>query len=127
MDYCRRKGKHHQACLIGKHAVTMPQPSRALLLAPWVYEYGLLKQFSVASYHCGHHQDCVRAIGKLLEEGKIPEEARERLRNNAELAAERLAAPAARTESTAITGQQHGAFRGEEQHGTDPPAVVAEA
>jgi tetratricopeptide (TPR) repeat protein len=92
MDYCRRKGKHHQGYLIGKQAVTMTEPPGALFSEPWIYDYGLLEEFSVAAFHSGHFQECITAINKLLDEGKIPQEAHERLRQNAQEARERLKA-----------------------------------
>ena len=101
MDYCRRHNKHHQAYMIGKHAITIPQPASALFVAPRIYEYGVLEQFSIAAYHSGHYQYCIQAIRKLLDDGKIPQEAHERLRRNSELAAEKLAG----TPGAATAGQ----------------------
>jgi hypothetical protein len=91
MDYCRRYEKPHQAYLIGKQAITIPEPVGSLFVVSWIYDYGLLEEFSVAAYHSGHYKDCIEALEKLLADGKIPESARPRLLNNARLAKEKLA------------------------------------
>jgi len=90
MDYCRRHKKPHQAYLIGKHALTLSEPFGALFEAPWIYDYGVLEEFSIAAFHSGHYQDCVKAIKKLLAEGKVPKSARARLQENARIAAQNL-------------------------------------
>jgi glycosyltransferase involved in cell wall biosynthesis len=91
MDYCRRHDKPHQAYLIGKYAIAIPEPVGSLFVASWIYDYGLLEEFSVAAYRSGHYKDCLQTIEKILAEGKIPESARERLHDNARIAAEKLA------------------------------------
>jgi glycosyltransferase involved in cell wall biosynthesis len=90
MDYCRRKSKPHQSYLIGKHAITMPEPLGALFVASWIYGFGLLEEFSVAAYLSGHYRECLQSIEKLLADGKIPEGAHPRLRENARRAAAKL-------------------------------------
>ena len=91
MDYCRRHSKPHQAYLIGKQAIAIREPIGSLFVASWMYDYGLLEEFSVAAYHSGHYKDCLDALEKLLSEGKIPESARGRLLENSRIAAEKLA------------------------------------
>jgi hypothetical protein len=95
MEYCRRTNKHHQGYLIGKHAITMPEPVGAPFIAAWIYDYGLLEEFSVHAFKSGHYGACVEAIEKLLAEGKIPEGAHERLKENARIARENLKAESA--------------------------------
>ena len=112
MEYCRLSGKHHQAYLIGKHAITIAEPIGSLFVASWIYDYGVLEEFSVAAYRSGHYQDCLGALEKLLAEGKIPESALPRLRNNARIAAERLAgAPSKPEEHIAIVEGQRNTAR----------------
>jgi hypothetical protein len=48
----------------------------------------------VLSFQSGHYADGLRAIDKLLADGKIPVEAHDRLRKNAQAARERLAVAA---------------------------------
>lgn len=94
MQYCRLNNKPHQAYLIGKHAVAIAEPIGALYVFSWIYDFGLLEEFSVAAYRSGHYKDCLQALEKLLADGKIPEGARPQLRENARMAAEKLAGSA---------------------------------
>ena len=80
----------HQGYLIGKYAITIPKPTGASLFDSQIYDYALLEEFSIAAYHSGHYGDCLRAIERLLTDGKIPQEAHERLRKNAQAAREAL-------------------------------------
>jgi hypothetical protein len=91
MDYCRRHNKPHQAYLIGKQAIAIPEPVGSLFVASWIYDYGLVEEFSIAAYHSGHYKDCLDALERLLSDGKIPESARSRLLDNSRIAAEKLA------------------------------------
>ena len=93
MDYCRRNNKPFLGYLIGKHAVTIPEPVGALFVAAWIYDYGLLEEFSVAAYQSGHYKECAEAIHKLLVEAKVPKEVRPRLRKNARVAVQRQNTP----------------------------------
>jgi glycosyltransferase involved in cell wall biosynthesis len=90
MDYCRRNNRPHESYLIGKHALTLAEPLGRLFVAPWIYDYGVLEEFSVAAYLSGHYQESLGAIEKLLADRKIPEEARPRLEENARIAAAKL-------------------------------------
>ena len=97
MDYCRRNKKPHQAYMIGKHALSIAEPFGALFEAPWIYDYGLLEEFSIAAFHSGHYQDCLKAIDKLLADGKVAQSAVARLQENARIARERLNTSASAT------------------------------
>jgi hypothetical protein len=90
MQYCRLSKKFHLGYLVGKHAITIPEPVGSPFVDTRVYDYGLLEEFSVAAYHSGHYKDCVEALKKLLAGGKIPDSARTRLRKNATIAEERM-------------------------------------
>jgi glycosyltransferase involved in cell wall biosynthesis len=89
MDYCRRKHRPQQGYLIGKHAISIPEPVGSLFVVAPIYDYGILEEFSVAAYRSGHYRECLQTIEKLLSDGKIPESARQRLRDNARIAAEK--------------------------------------
>lgn len=91
MAYCRQHGAPHQAYLIGKHAVGMAEPVHGLFVESWIYDYGILEEFSVAAYQSGHFRECLDALEKLIAEGKIPAAALPRLRENARSAAAKLA------------------------------------
>jgi len=97
MRYCRTHNKFRQGHLIGKHAVTIPQPASGLFVESWIYEYGLLDELAVNAYWAGDFQTCLDASEQLLKEARIPEHHRPRIEMNADFARKKLpkaAAPA---------------------------------
>jgi len=90
---CRLRGKHQQAYLLGNHALALPRPKNGLFLEQWVYDYGLLDEFSIVAYWAGHYRESFNACLKLLKEGKAPAEYRPRIRDNAQFAIEKLQQP----------------------------------
>ncbi|WP_262299040.1 glycosyltransferase [Microvirga sesbaniae] len=95
MRYCRLAGKHHQSYLIGRHAVTLQHPAGGLFVQPWVYEYGVLDEFSIAAYWAGHYQDSFDASQRLLREDRIPAGERSRVLANMNFALKKLPGSAA--------------------------------
>jgi hypothetical protein len=89
--YTRTHRLPHHGYLIGRHAITLPEPRRGLMIESWIYDYGVLEEFSIAAFRSGHFRDCRDAVERLIGEGKIPAEALPRLRENARLAAARMA------------------------------------
>lgn len=90
--YCHRTGRHHQGYLIGRHGITIPQPTNAkLFLEPWIYEWGMHDDFSVAAYWSGHYQESFDSASKALEHA--PNEHRGRIADNVRFAREKLDPP----------------------------------
>jgi len=94
MRFCRLHGKYQQGYILGKYALDLLCPTNTgLFLEPWIYDYGLLDEFSILSYWAGHFQESFNASLKLLKEGKVPEDYKIRIRKNADFAIEKLANP----------------------------------
>lgn len=91
MQFCRNRGQFHQGYLIGKLAVFLPRPASGLFLENWIYDYGLLDEFSVLAYWSGHYEECLEGASRLLRETYIPNEQRERVAMNAQFAHQKLA------------------------------------
>ncbi|MDD4913494.1 MAG: glycosyltransferase family 2 protein [Methylococcales bacterium] len=90
---CRRHGKYRQAYLLGKHALSLPVPREGLFLEQWIADYGLLDEFSIAAYWAGHDRECFDACAKLLKLASLPSAYRQRVRENAGYAIDRLGQP----------------------------------
>lgn len=90
---CRLRGKHWQGYILGKYALGLQYPKDGLFVEAWVYDYGLLDEFSILAYWSGHYRECFEACLKLLRIGKIPPDYRERVRKNAEYSIEKLNNP----------------------------------
>ena len=88
--FLRVREKFHQAYLIAKQATEIARPESGLFIERWIYDYGLLDEYGVSAYWSGHYQDCLTACIKILEQAKIPPDQRERIRKNAQYAAEKL-------------------------------------
>jgi len=91
--FCIQQKKYQQGYIIGTYALGIGYPLDGLFVEKWVYDYGLLDQFSIAAYWAGHYRESFDACLKLLNEGKIPPSERERVRNNAGFAIDKLNNP----------------------------------
>ena len=89
---CRMNARYAEGfeCAVQGLKITMPDES--LFGSPWVYQYGLLDELAVNASWIGRYQDCLETCHRLLREPYLPEADRPRVRGNARLARERLAA-----------------------------------
>lgn len=92
--FCRQRKKYQQGYILSKYALDLPTPAHGLFVEQWIYDYGLLDEFSIAAYWAEHYQECFDVCLKLLNEAKIPANYRPRIRQNAEFAIEKLNKPA---------------------------------
>jgi tetratricopeptide (TPR) repeat protein len=88
---CRLNNRIAEGYQLAKRGLAVPQPSSGLFIEPWVYEYALLDEFAVNAYWIEQYDKCLEACERLLREGKIPEDIRERIRKNADLARQKFA------------------------------------
>jgi glycosyltransferase involved in cell wall biosynthesis len=88
---CRQAGKFHEAYLFAKKGASMLMPPGELFGEPWIYQYGLLDELSVAAYWVKEYQECYDISMRLLVHKDLPGAYRPRMRENARLAAEKLA------------------------------------
>jgi glycosyltransferase involved in cell wall biosynthesis len=91
--FCRLHNQHQQAYILSKHGLAQPRPQQGLFLEPWIYDYGLLDEFSIAAYWAGHYRESFDACVKLLKEGRIPPDYRPRIRANAQFSIDQLKQP----------------------------------
>jgi hypothetical protein len=88
--YCRATSKHHQGYMFARRGREVGQPESGLFIEPWIYEYGLLDELAVNAYWAERYDECLDACGRLLLEGKMPEQMRDRVEMNARFAREKL-------------------------------------
>ncbi|MGI4829057.1 MAG: hypothetical protein ACRYFU_12825 [Janthinobacterium lividum] len=91
MRFCRNRNLFHQGYLIGKHAVTISQPSQGLFLEDWIYRYGIFDEFAVLAYWSGHFAEASTYARLLLDEPSVPNLERPRIIANLRFAQEKLA------------------------------------
>jgi glycosyltransferase involved in cell wall biosynthesis len=89
--FCRQKKRYEEGYQIAKHGLNIPTPSsNALFVEPWIYEAGLLDEFSVNAYWSEHYHDSLDASLKLLGTGKLSAADTRRVVANARFASDRL-------------------------------------
>jgi len=83
---CRNSERYEQGYDIAKRALALRTPLDGLFVEPWIYDYGLLDEFAVNAYWAGRYQYCLGACERLLSEGKLPSELRDRVLANRDFA-----------------------------------------
>ena len=123
--FCRGKRLHERGYRFAAKGLTIPYPRNALFVLDWVYEYGLLDEFALNAYWTGRHAVCAEACDRLLSEGKLPANERERVLGNKTLAEDKRKEIAARpSEAGAYLTLLHAA-RQKEQLGGPAGEVVS--
>jgi tetratricopeptide (TPR) repeat protein len=95
----RSRGRYqaaHRFSSLAAGLAPLPVPDDSLFVAPWVYRWGLLFEYSITSYWVGEFANCVRACDSLLRIPDLPAEHRKQTIRNRNLGirhqAQRLAA-----------------------------------
>jgi glycosyltransferase involved in cell wall biosynthesis len=87
---CRMQGLHHLGYMLATPGLRLAVPEAGLYIENWIYDYGLLDEFSVLCYWTGRYKECFDAATRILREGKIPEPERPRVQQNVDFAAQKL-------------------------------------
>lgn len=88
--FCRNKGRHDQGYRLAKRFLHRPCPLSGLFIEKWIFDFGLLDEFSVLAFWSGRYAECLEACSRILSEKKLPEEECVRIRQNAHFAIEKL-------------------------------------
>jgi glycosyltransferase involved in cell wall biosynthesis len=83
---CRHLGRYEQGYALAKPAITLEASAAGLFVESWIYQYGLLDEFAVNAYWAGHYRDCIEAVLRALEGGKVPPGEHRRFVQNAQFA-----------------------------------------
>jgi glycosyltransferase involved in cell wall biosynthesis len=90
LHYCRINALHQQGFIVGKHAITLQSPSGALFSESWVYDYGILDEFSIIAFWSGNYNESKLTCEKLIYSQKLPEHYKGRIQQNLQYAIDRL-------------------------------------
>jgi len=88
--YCRLKALHQQGYIIGKHAINIKMPTDSLFVESWIYNYGLLDEFSIVSFWSGNYKESKEVCERLLTENKLPPHYIGRVNQNLQFAIDRM-------------------------------------
>src|SRR5262249_19783858 len=79
---CREKGVYERGYGFATKGLAVAYPTDALFVHDWVYEYGLLDELAVCACRPERYAACVSACERLLNEGKLPADMRDRVLKN---------------------------------------------
>lgn len=79
--YYRLKGNYFMAYLIAQFGLRLTPPSDALFLEPWIYDYGILLEYSISAYWIELYQEAYVACQQLLAK-KLPQNVQECVERN---------------------------------------------
>lgn len=88
--YCRVNGLNHQGYMIGKRAIDITFPEGSLFAEKWIYDYGILDEFSIVAFWTGHYQESKQACERLLDDKKLPDHYYDRVKSNLQFAIDRI-------------------------------------
>lgn len=87
--YCRNRERYPEGQEYARRGLDLNEPA-GLFVQPWVYQYGLLDEFSVNAYWAGAYWESLDACLKLLAYDKLPRDMLGRVAANARFAANKL-------------------------------------
>jgi len=89
--FCRKMQRYEEGYQLAKRGLSIPMPSSyALFVEPWVYDSGLLDEFSLNAYWAGHNREALDANLRLLASGNLSTSDVRRVATNARFATDRL-------------------------------------
>ena len=88
--FCRSAGLYKRGYEFAVRGLEIPKSPNVLPVDEWIYSYGLLDEFAVTAYWTGRYTHCIAACERLLSEGFLPAEARDRIAGNRAVAQDRL-------------------------------------
>lgn len=88
--FCRKAGKYQEGYEIAKRGRAVGDPPKGLFVEPWIYDYGLLDEFSVNAFFAGRYRDSLDGCLRIFAHGNLPEIHRARISANARRAFEKL-------------------------------------
>ena len=88
--FCRHRKRYEEGYQLAKRGLAIAMPADGLFVERWVYETGLLDEFSVNAYWSGHYAESLDACLKILATGKFAGADLSRVASNARFASGRL-------------------------------------
>lgn len=78
----RKGGLHHAAHMVARRGLGAPVPPDKLFVHRWIYEWGLLFEYSIAAYWVGQPRAALEACNRLLKIKQLPDEYRRQTESN---------------------------------------------
>jgi glycosyltransferase involved in cell wall biosynthesis len=81
-SYYRRQGNYLDGYLVAERGLNMPLSNDILFVEKWIYDYGLLLEFSICAYWTERYTQALLASYLILAKPSIPEDVRECVEKN---------------------------------------------
>jgi glycosyltransferase involved in cell wall biosynthesis len=81
-SFYRSQSEFDKAYKIAAMGMMLPKSNDMLFVEKWMYDYGMLLEFSVSAYWCGKYQDSQKASSTILKNDAIPADIRELVERN---------------------------------------------
>lgn len=86
----RWEGDHAGAYAAAKLGLDTPMPKAGLFVEKWIYDFGLLFEYSISSYWVGQYRESLAACDKLLAIANLPDEYRKCTLSNRQFALQKV-------------------------------------
>jgi hypothetical protein len=80
--YCRTHDRNRFAYIMSKEGLNKTIKDDFLFTEKWIYDYGMLDEFSIAAYWSGHYQESYEACQELLQNPLMPKIQLSRIKKN---------------------------------------------
>lgn len=90
-NYYRRSGNYAAGYVVASTGLNLPRSQDILFVENWMYDYGMLLEFSICAYWIGRYEEAKQASNILLASQKIPDNVRECVQRNMTFTDTRLA------------------------------------
>lgn len=99
----RERKLHHVAHMLSERGIRTQVPVGALFVERWIYEWGLLFEYSIAAYWAGRPRAALQACNRLLTIPQLPEAYRTQTKTNRSYCLSAIASSASATASATAT------------------------
>ncbi len=86
----RWDGDNKTAFTAASKGLDAEMPNDGLFVEKWIYDYGLLFEYSICSYWVGKYRESLKACDKLLAMSDLPEEYRKFTQDNRQFAVQKV-------------------------------------
>lgn len=87
----RLRGEYHSAYRFARRGLDQPVPRDLICVSPWMYEWGLLFEYSISAYWVGDVKGALAACRRLLAMPNLPDDYRRSTRKNMEYCVRKMA------------------------------------
>ena len=88
--FCRIKDRFAEGYKFAVDGLRLEKKSSGEFVEHWVYDYGLLDEFSVNAYWIGNYNECLDSCQELLYFEELPDYMKDRILSNAKFAAQKM-------------------------------------